>query len=144
MGKRSKGKQGVIKGAGFKCVHCGNWVSNLEVIGTHQRNHCLFCLWSKHVDWERAGDRKARCEAGMKPVGLTFKRARVGKTGKPRQGELMVVHECTGCEVEAIWGVFEKSLGMSEEVREEMSQRDIDLMIEEDGGEVRRQLWGKK
>src|SRR3990167_4544967 len=80
---------------GFKCNYCSGWAATSKYIGTHHRNHCPSCLWSKHVDSEKAGDRKASCGAGMKPVGLTLKQAGIDKYGKPRQGELMVIHHCT-------------------------------------------------
>lgn len=33
------------------------------------RNHCPFCLYSKHVDC-KPGDREQDCQGLMKPVGL--------------------------------------------------------------------------
>jgi len=33
----------------------------------------------------------------MEPIGLTFKREGVDKYGKPRIGELMIVHKCSSC-----------------------------------------------
>jgi hypothetical protein len=77
---------------GFKCSHCKQWVSINGYMGTANRNHCPLCLWSKHVD-EQKGDREATCLGGMRPIGLTFKHE-----GRERQGELMLVHECAGCQ----------------------------------------------
>jgi len=76
---------------GFKCSHCKQWVVINQFIGTANRNHCNSCLWSKHVD-EQKGDRRAVCEGGMRPIGLTFK-----QEGWGRQGEIMIIHECAGC-----------------------------------------------
>jgi hypothetical protein len=76
---------------GFRCSHCKEWVIINSFMGTVNRNHCPSCLWSKHVD-EQKGDRQAVCQAGMKPIGLTFKHE-----GQFKQGELMLIHECAGC-----------------------------------------------
>jgi len=91
--KEKREKKEERKG-GFRCCGCGQWVSFLEFMGTAHRNHCSFCLWSKHVDLEKPGDRKSECQAGMKPIGLTFKHEGEDKYGKLRQGELMLIHEC--------------------------------------------------
>jgi hypothetical protein len=77
---------------GFRCSHCKRWVVINTYMGTKNRNHCNLCLWSKHVD-ESKGDRRSECGSGMKPVGLTFKHEGIG-----RQGELMLVHNCMGCD----------------------------------------------
>jgi len=77
---------------GFRCSHCKQWVIINEFMGTTNRNHCNLCLWSKHVD-EKKGDRKSLCQAGMIPLGLTFK-----QEGYGRQGELMLIHLCTVCQ----------------------------------------------
>ena len=76
---------------GFTCKHCRAWVAINRLIGTANRNHCNYCLWSRHVD-EAKGDRHATCFGGMRPIGLTFKHEGYGK-----QGELMLIHACQGC-----------------------------------------------
>ena len=76
---------------GFKCAHCKRWVVINPFIGTANRNHCSYCLWSKHVDVKK-GDRKEACHGGMEPIGLTFK-----YEGYGRQGELMLIHQCAEC-----------------------------------------------
>ena len=65
--------------------------------GVQNRNHCPYCLWSKHLDLYQSGDRMAICKAGMRPVALTLKQAHK-KYMRPYQGELMIVHQCEGCE----------------------------------------------
>lgn len=82
---------------GFNCDHCGKWVPIDEFIGTKNRNHCPYCLWSKHVDDKVAGDRESNCHGGMQPVGLTFKQSGTDKYGRDRQGELMLIHLCSKC-----------------------------------------------
>ena len=40
-------KRFVKNDSGFVCSHCGKKV---EPLGYTSRNHCPFCLWSRHVD----------------------------------------------------------------------------------------------
>lgn len=52
----------------FTCIHCGKSVEPLER-GTY-RNHCPFCLRSKHVDLHGPGDRESGCQGTMHPIAL--------------------------------------------------------------------------
>ena len=70
----------------FKCGHCKRFIGALPS-GGHHRNHCPICLYSRHVDAERSGDRQSRCRALMEPVGA-FQRP---------NGEHVLVHRCMGC-----------------------------------------------
>ncbi len=70
----------------FKCVHCRAFIGPTISGGKH-RNHCPLCLYSRHVDGGRPGDRASDCGAKMAPV------ARVTRPN----GEPMVVHRCLGC-----------------------------------------------
>ena len=80
----------------FRCLHCKMEVSgNHHISGVRNRNHCPYCLYSRHVDSLTAGDRLAECKAEMKPIGLTLKQTR--KKYGPSTGELMLVHVCQGC-----------------------------------------------
>lgn len=69
---------------GFVCEHCGQRV--LPVMNGSYRNHCPFCLYSKHMDSE-PGDRQCRCHGLMKPTGVTY------HTKKGFQ----IIHECLKC-----------------------------------------------
>ena len=69
----------------FECEACGRDVAPLES-GSY-RNHCPFCLYSKHVDAEGPGDRAADCLGLMRPVELD---QRSGKGW-------IVIHECEAC-----------------------------------------------
>jgi DNA-directed RNA polymerase subunit RPC12/RpoP len=81
----------------FRCGNCGSLVStDRELAGVNNRNHCPNCLWSKHVDLYKAGDRKASCGARMQPIGLTVKKSHK-KYAANDQGELMLIHRCAGC-----------------------------------------------
>lgn len=83
--------------ADFTCKHCGRFVSaRTAVSGVVNRNHCPYCLHSRHVDLFEAGDRLCACKAEMAPVGLTLKRSR-DKYARGHSGELMIVHRCTDC-----------------------------------------------
>ena len=74
---------------GFTCVKCRQPVPEAHIeIGTDHRDHCPFCLYSRHVDQDKPGDRKSTCKSKMKPIGLTFKN---------NSWELMIVYECLGC-----------------------------------------------
>ena len=81
----------------FICENCQKKVSFSENIGTKHRNHCPFCLWSKHVDLKEAGDRKSKCQGLMKPIGLTLKKEGKNKYGKIKEGEIMLIHQCQKC-----------------------------------------------
>jgi hypothetical protein len=83
--------------ADFTCKHCGAYVSTWQVAsGVVNRNHCPYCLYSRHVDLFKAGDRLCACKALMVPVGLTLKKSRDKYAGK-QPGELMLVHRCEEC-----------------------------------------------
>ena len=82
---------------GFTCVQCGFPVTaDRELSGVNNRNHCPRCLFSRHVDEFKAGDRKADCLSRMKPIGLTVKQTHK-RYDKDALGELMLIHHCTGC-----------------------------------------------
>ena len=106
----------------FSCQHCQQPVSaDRRVSGVNHRNHCPYCLWSKHVDLHESGDRLAACKGPMRPVGLTQKR-RLKKYASQQPGELMLVHHCAGCgalsinrlaaddQAAVVLAVFEESL----------------------------------
>jgi predicted RNA-binding Zn-ribbon protein involved in translation (DUF1610 family) len=141
---------------GFNCCNCGQWVAFSEFMGTAHRNHCPFCLWSKHVDLEEPGDRKSECKAKMKPIGLTLKHEGVDKHGRLRQGELMLIHECTSCGKisinriasddgpESILKVFERSESLNSNKMNQLKEMNIDLLSQKDKAELYTQLFGKQ
>ena len=141
---------------GFSCEHCGSWVSKDQFIGTHFRNHCPFCLWSKHVDERQSGDRHAFCRGPMEPIGLTFKHEGQDKYGRPRQGELMLVHRCQKCgafslnrlaaddEIQMVLEVFESSQKRNQEILNKLKEDNIELLTEKDEKEIKIQLFGKE
>jgi hypothetical protein len=72
--------------AEFRCRHCRTVVGPLPS-GGHHRNHCPLCLYSRHVDGPRPGDRASTCGASMAPLGAYCR----------RNGEHVIVHRCDGC-----------------------------------------------
>ena len=81
---------------GFTCRNCQMYVHSSAVLsGVNNRNHCPYCLWSKHVDLFKSGDRLAACKAPMQPIGLTLKQS--AKKYNVQAGELMLIHQCTTC-----------------------------------------------
>ena len=106
----------------FRCASCGRFVSaHPGLSGVHNRNHCPYCLASRHVDLQRPGDRLSACKGIMQPLGLTLKRVHK-KYAVPDAGELMLIHRCSDCgklslnriaaddDSQALLGVFETSL----------------------------------
>lgn len=50
----------------FICQNCGKKV---ERLGYSSRNHCDYCLYSKHVD-ENPGDRQEKCHGLLEPIDI--------------------------------------------------------------------------
>ena len=50
----------------FICENCGKKVSKL---GYSCRNHCNYCLYSKHVD-KNPGDREETCHGLLEPIDI--------------------------------------------------------------------------
>lgn len=71
----------------FRCVQCRLDVPT-DAPGTAHRNHCPYCLWSKHVD-DDPGDRSSDCQASMEPIAITVR----------GDGEWVLIHRCNGCGV---------------------------------------------
>jgi hypothetical protein len=69
----------------FHCIHCSQSVVP-DAFGTSHRNHCPWCLWSKHVD-DTPGDRSADCGGAMEPIAVW---ARPG-------GDWAIIHRCRAC-----------------------------------------------
>ena len=70
----------------FRCRHCRQMVGP-TISGGRHRNHCPLCLYSRHVDDRRPGDRASTCGSVMAPVGLLTR----------RNGEQVILHRCLGC-----------------------------------------------
>jgi hypothetical protein len=140
--------------AGFRCKHCQSFVSTASIFsGVQNRNHCPYCLWSRHVDLHQAGDRLAACKAQMQPVGLTLKKQRK-KYGNDACGELMIVHLCTDCgrlsinriaaddEPEALLKIFECSLELDLPALSHLEEDGIRALKAADADLVYARLFG--
>ena len=137
----------------FTCQHCRRFVSaNAFLAGAQNRNHCPYCLWSRHLDLFEPGDRLAACKAGMRPVALSVKRSR--KKYAPRSGELMLVHQCTDCGklsinriaaddiADYVFEVYEASLRLVPPMLEQMRESGIEVLGEQDEPLARLRLFG--
>ena len=74
----------IHKNEGFKCENCKKSTPKAE---TSCRNHCKFCLYSKHVDKNTPGDRLNTCNGLMEPISIIKK----GKKGS------QITHKCLKC-----------------------------------------------
>lgn len=71
----------------FECEYCRKSVTPHPEGSA--RNHCPFCLCSKHVDDANPGDRASECHGQMSPIGIDHRKNkgymlqhRCGKCGK--------------------------------------------------------------
>lgn len=74
-----------MKNESFICENCKRTVSKHP--SWSARNHCPFCLYSKHLDKDFPWDRKSSCHGLMKPVGKNYKKNK----------GWMIEHECQTC-----------------------------------------------
>ena len=59
-------KQFTMRDENFICENCHKEVKKL---GYTARDHCPYCLYSKHVDIN-PGDRQNSCQGLLKPIGI--------------------------------------------------------------------------
>ena len=135
----------------FRCIHCHVHVLIVPSQSRH-RNHCPYCLWSRHLDLYQAGDRLSACRAGMQPVGLT--RKLTWKKYSSSTGELMVIHQCTDCaaisinrlaeddDEEKLLEIFENSLSLDHHQRMKIEAGGVVMLEGGDQSMVSRQLLG--
>ena len=139
----------------FRCVHCRHHVSaDALLAGVYNRNHCPYCLWSRHMDWRKPGDRMAACKAQMQPIGLTVKRARK-KYASEKSGELMLIHLCMDCgklsinrlaaddDSDKVMNLFTNSQQLDAETRTQLKRSRIQVLERGDQPIVQRQLCGQ-
>lgn len=140
---------------GFQCLHCHFYIfTNPILAGVNNRNHCPYCLWSRHLDLYKAGDRLAVCKAGMQPIGLTLKRTRK-KYGRAQYGELMLIHQCTDCgkisvnriaaddDTALIYEIYQRSFQLDRQIKMELDMGGIYTLDTVDGNIVHAQLFGE-
>lgn len=81
----------IARSDGFICGNCKKVVEPITFGGSY-RNHCPFCLYSKHVDSGIPGDRANICQGLMRPIGVQTRKS----------GEFVLVHKCETCGFERL------------------------------------------
>ncbi len=66
----------------FICENCGKHISKLNYTA---RDHCNYCLYSKHVDI-LPGDRKNKCRGLLKPIGI-----------EKHKDTFKIIYQCEKC-----------------------------------------------
>jgi hypothetical protein len=140
---------------GFTCSHCHRFVSTeARLSGVQNRNHCPYCLWSRHLDLFRAGDRLSACKASMQPIGLTIKVTR--KKYGPGHGELMLIHLCAECSAlsinriaadddpQMVFTIFDVSLQLEASLQTRLDARNVRALDVADKSTVQAQLVGRE
>jgi hypothetical protein len=138
----------------FVCMVCHNFVSaEAALSGVQNRNHCPYCLSSRHLDLYEAGDRLSACKANMRPVALTLKKT-AKKYVSARQGELMLVHLCDECgkpsinriaaddDIETVLKVFERSRELEISTKSAFARSGVTILEAEHHLLVHEQLLG--
>lgn len=139
----------------FVCMVCHNFVSaEAAVSGVNNRNHCPYCLSSRHVDLFEAGDRLSACKSRMRPIALTMKKT-AKKYAGAGEGELMLVHLCDECgkpcinriaaddDIATILEVLGRSGGLDQSTKRILTQSGIVILEAGDFASVCEQLYGR-
>ncbi|WP_170958214.1 MULTISPECIES: RNHCP domain-containing protein [Bacillus] len=90
---------------GFVCEHCNKNVFPLS--NGSYRNHCPFCLYSKHLDDKMPGDRQSKCKGMMEPVQLKYH----SKKG------YQIVHSCKNCDIVQVNKIADKTVQSDDIIR---------------------------
>lgn len=121
--------------------------------GRQNRNHCPHCLYSRHLDMTKAGDRLSACKGLMKPVGITGKHSLKKYGSLP--GELMLVHVCLECgkisinriacddDADVIFECFEQSLQMPAGLGSRLEAGGVELLGKDKRELVILRLFGR-
>ena len=75
----------IVINEGFICENC--WKKVEKWLDWEIRNHCNFCLYSKHLDKNFPWDRESDCFWIMKPVWIDYKKNK----------GFMIKHRCQKC-----------------------------------------------
>jgi len=140
---------------GFYCKQCKAFVSSASFLsGVQNRNHCPYCLYSRHVDLYEAGDRLSACKSPMKPIGLTAKTSR--KKYGAGLGELMLIHLCIDCDslsinriaadddFETIASLYKRSLLMDGSLQRRLKAEGISVLDSAGSSIIQAQLFGTR
>jgi hypothetical protein len=144
----------LYSGGDFKCAHCHHIISSAHLLsGVNNRNHCPYCLWSRHLDLYTAGDRLSACKAPMQPLALTTKQCK-NKYGHSH-GELMLVHECSDCggisinriaaddDAHSLLGIFSASRTLPSRTHALLQSSGIEILPMEALPQLQLQLFGR-
>jgi hypothetical protein len=139
----------------FRCAYCHVIVSSAHLLsGVNNRNHCPYCLWSRHLDLFAAGDRLSACKTPMQPIGLTMKKSK-NKYPRDSRGELMLIHECVECKTLSInriaadddpgrvMAVFQESFTLDHRLHAICKEQGIVILNPENTEIVHAQLYGR-
>lgn len=75
----------IMKNEDFLCENCGKKINKHPQWSA--RNHCPYCLYSKHVDNQFPWDRSSNCHNLMKPISIDYKKNKW----------YMILHKCSKC-----------------------------------------------
>lgn len=84
----------------FVCENCGKFVKKLDYTA---RDHCPYCLCSKHVDIN-PGDREETCHGILQPIDIE----------KNRKADYKIVYKCNKC------GAIRKNIMASDDTFDEI------------------------
>ncbi len=139
----------------FRCVHCQAYVTTDSLFsGVQNRNHCPYCLWSRHLDLDKAGDRLAACKAAMQPIGLTLKQAHK-KYACVQPGELMLIHLCTDCgklsinriaaddDADLVLAIYDQSCRLDEQLLAQLESNHVIALSPAQRSVVNARLFGQ-
>lgn len=77
-------KQFNMRNEDFICEYCGKEVKKSSYTA---RDHCPYCLYSKHVDIN-PGDRMNKCHGLLKPIGI-----------EKFKNTFKIIYECEKCHI---------------------------------------------
>lgn len=75
----------IMRNEDFVCENCLKNITKQNSWSV--RNHCPYCLYSKHLDEVFPWDRASKCEWLMKPTWIDYKKNKW----------YMIIHECLKC-----------------------------------------------
>ena len=70
----------------FQCESCNRKIEKHPEWSA--RNHCPFCLYSKHLDEKSPWDRLSKCLWLMEPIWIEYKKKKWN----------MIIHKCSKCD----------------------------------------------
>lgn len=144
-----------VRAGEFRCLQCGaRVVVDPLHSGVNNRNHCPYCLCSRHLDMQAPGDRLSACRGLMQPIGLSRKPGR-NKYAARESGELLLVHLCAECgrvslnrlaaddDPEQVEAALRAASHLDVETRSRLALAQVSLLDEGEADFVRAQLYGK-